>query len=143
MSLPKNKFRELAFQILYRHQFLNESEELDVAFYMQALKTTKKNVLEAKEFVEKLLPHLSKLDEIIDQVCVGYELERIQSVEINVLRLCIYEMLYLKETPEKVLISEGIRIAKKFSTKDSVSFVNAILDQIYKNKSSSVYTDES
>jgi N utilization substance protein B len=110
---------------------------------MHELKTTKKNVLEAKDFVDRMLEHLPQIDKIIDKVCVGYDLERIQSVEVNILRLCLYEMLFLKETPEKVLIAEGIRLAKKFSTEDSISFVNGLLDQVYKNKSDFLYIEES
>jgi N utilization substance protein B len=143
MSLPQVKFRELVFLILFRHSFSPDSADFEPSFYMHELKTTKKNVLEAKDFVDRMLEHLPQIDKIIDKVCVGYDLERIQSVEVNILRLCLYEMLFLKETPEKVLIAEGIRLAKKFSTEDSISFVNGLLDQVYKNKSDFLYIEES
>lgn len=143
MSLPQVKFRELVFLILFRQSFSSDSTDFEPSFYMHELKTTKKNVLEAKDFVDTMLAHLPQIDKIIDKVCVGYDLERIQSVELNILRLSLYEMLVLKETPEKVLIAEGIRLAKKFSTDDSIPFVNALLDQVYKNKSDFLYIEES
>ncbi len=140
MSLPKNKFRELVFQMLYRHHFQEPSEECDEGFYMAALKTTKKNVRLANAYVAEILTKLPEINEHIKNACSNYDLERIQSVEVNVLRLSLYEILYEKDIPEKVSIAEGIRLAKKFSAKDAIAFVNGILDQVYKNKSNPVYT---
>jgi len=94
----------------------------------------------AKAYVEQILLKLPELDKHIKEACSNYDLERIQSVEVNVLRLSLYEILYEKDVPEKVAIAEGIRLAKKFSVKDAIPFVNAILDQVYKNKSNPVYT---
>lgn len=140
MSLPQSKFRELVFQILFRNHFLEPSDQVDSAFYMQALKTTKSNVQLAKLRVDEILKHVTDIDEKIKEISDGYDLHRIQSVELNVLRLALYEILYDNKIPGKVAISEGIRLAKKFSTQDAVPFVNGILDQVYKNKSEPVYT---
>ena len=47
MTFPQNKFRELVFQILYSHHFMEDAQDQDPGFYMNQLKTTKKNVLDA------------------------------------------------------------------------------------------------
>ena len=63
-----------------------------------------------------------------------YDIDRIHSVERNVLRLGIYELFFDPEIPPKVAIAEAIRMSKKFGTPESVSYVNAIMDNIYKRK---------
>ena len=140
MALPKQKFRELVFQILFSSHFLKDGEENDLGFYMQQLKTTRKNVEDAFLRVTKIVEQKPKLDEEISKLSTSYDVDRIQSVEMNVLRLCAYELLFEKETPYKIIISEGIRLAKKFSTKESLTFINAILDQLYKNNQDLAYT---
>ncbi|MCH9634001.1 MAG: Transcription antitermination protein NusB [Chlamydiae bacterium] len=141
MSLPQAKFRELVFLLLYRHQFVDTAEVEEINFYMSTLKTTKQNVNRAKSYVSLIREKQLKLDESIGEVSVGYDLDRIQSIELNILRLALYEILFDDTIPEKVSISEAIRLAKKFSCKDAGRFVNGILDQLYKNKSETVYTD--
>lgn len=139
MALPKQKFRELVFQILFSCNFLNEIDSKEVGFYMQQLKTTKKAVEEAYLVASKIHEMKVDLDSEIARASTSYEVERIQLVEMNILRLCLYEFLVEKEVPFQVVISEGIRLAKKFSTKESTSFVNAVLDHLYKNNSELVY----
>jgi N utilization substance protein B len=140
MALPKQKFRELIFQILFSRNFLKDADSKDVGLYMQQLKTTKKIVEEAYTIALKVHELKAELDPKIAKASTSYEVERIQLVEMNILRLCLYELLYEKDVPSEVIISEGIRLAKKFSTKESTSFINAILDHLYKNNTELVYT---
>ena len=82
-----------------------------------------------KEKVEK---RISGLDEQIGKASIEYAFDRIQVVERNILRLGLYEILFDDEVPPKVAISEAIRLARKFGTPEAASFINAILDNIYK-----------
>ena len=64
----------------------------------------------------------------------AYEFERIQTVERNILRLAVFEIFFDNGTvPPKVALAEAMRLARKFSTYESTSFINAILDAIYKD----------
>lgn len=139
MSLPKKKFRELTFQILFGYHFKNEVNESDIGFYMKQLKTTRKNVEQAFELAFKVFNKKDELDQEIAKVSTSYDLPRIPGVEMNILRLCLYELRYCKETPGEVIIHEGIRLSKKFSTTESLTFINALLDQLYKNNPKAVY----
>lgn len=139
MALPKKKFRELTFQILFSYHFKDKVDESDIGFYMNQLKTTRKNVEEAFEFAQKVFDKKEELDEEIEKVSTSYDLTRIPGVEMNILRLCLYELRYSKDTPKEVVIHEGIRLSKKFSTTESLTFVNALLDQLYKNNPKEVY----
>lgn len=133
MALPQTKFRELALQVLFRYQFLKEQEPLDASFYMEAIKTSKSQVLRAKEYVEELMTYQEELDRWIQEASVGYDLHRIGSVELNVLRLILFELIKEKTLSIEVAVSEGIRLAKKFSSSDAKEYVHALIDRVYKN----------
>jgi len=65
---------------------------------------------------------------------VNWDLHRLAVIDKIILRMCISEMLYMEDIPPKVSMAEGIEIAKQFSTNDSSSFINGILDAIYNDK---------
>jgi N utilization substance protein B len=71
-----------------------------------------------------------EIDEHIRSHAQNWELHRMATVDRNVLRLAIYEMLHREDIPPVVSINEAVDIAKKFSTEDSGKFVNGILDQV-------------
>ncbi len=75
--------------------------------------------------------HLQEIDEKISGVTEHWELRRMAIIDKNILRLGVYELLYRNDIPPKVSINEAIELAKKFSTKNSGTFVNGILDKIY------------
>lgn len=133
MALAVQKFREMVLQILYSTDMAGEEEAM-IAFMMGTLKVTKRSVLSAQEKVGKILARKEELDQFIAGAAIGYEIDRISRVEKNVLRLGIFEMLFEKEIPEKVALAEAIRLTRKFGTKESAQFVNAVLDAIYKKR---------
>lgn len=132
MSLPQQKFREIVFQMLFSIDMGQASEEDMLPLLMAELSVTKQSVRKAQERVRNLLTRQSEIDALIAKSSTSYSFERIQSVERNILRLGIFEMLYDDEVPPKVAIAEAVRLTRKFSTPESGHFVNAILDSIYK-----------
>lgn len=132
MSLPQQKFREIVFQALYAEQLGSTEKEEMIALLMRELEVTKKSVREALARVEAILPHLPEIDLLLGKTSTSYTFERIQTVEKNILRLSVYELLYDESVPKKVAIAEGMRLARKFGTPESAQFVNALLDTIYK-----------
>lgn len=132
MALPPQKFREIVFQLLYC-QDMGHAHEADVLpLIMQELAVTRKNVLMGQERARAVAAHLKEIDDILAKTALSYDFERIQSVERNVLRLGAFELLFDESIPSVVAIAEAVRLAKKFGTPESASFVNAILDAIYK-----------
>ena len=84
----------------------------------------------ADELIRGVLQHRDTLDAKIKQYSLHWDLHRMATVDRNVLRLAIYEMLHREDIPPVVSINEAVDIAKKFSTEDSGKFVNGILDRI-------------
>jgi len=134
VALPNQKFREIVFQLLYSRDMGNPHSEDIIPMIMKELAVSKKSVLEAQEVVEKIQKHQPEIDAKIAASSNAYDFDRIHSVERNILRLGIYEMLFDDNIPEKVAISEAMRLAKKFSSGDARAFVNAIMDRILREK---------
>ena len=132
MALPQQKFREIVFQLLYSYDLGRSREEDMIPLIMKELSVTRKSVREAHVRVEAILAERNKIDEVISKTSHSYAFERIQSVEKNILRLGVFELIYAKETPPVVAISEAVRLARKFGSPESATFVNAVLDGIYK-----------
>lgn len=134
MALPKSKFRELVFQILYSEDMGGEQSDSVLKLMMKELSVSKKNAREAWDRARMILDDKSRLDELISSSSKEYAFDRIPSVERNLLRLGVYELLFDEDIPPKVAITEALRLARKFSSKESGTFVNAVLDNIYQTK---------
>jgi transcription antitermination protein NusB len=127
------KYREAVFQLLYSYDIGNTDVKGIVDLLMSELAVTKKTIQNAQGRVQLIRTLLPEIDALIGRTSQSYAFDRIQTVERNVLRLGIFEMLFDDAIPPKVAIAEALRLARKFSTKESASFVNAILDSLYKS----------
>ena len=92
---------------------------------------------EVKEFtlilVKGVMSNLVEIDKAVNNYTNNWSLERITNIDRNILRMAIYEILYLKNIPKSVSINEAVELAKKYGTKSSFSFVNGVLGKINKN----------
>ncbi|MBR0057350.1 MAG: transcription antitermination factor NusB [Kiritimatiellae bacterium] len=86
----------------------------------------------AEALVEGVLQHLGEIDARLESLNDGWPLQRMGGVDRNVLRVALYEMLYLGDTPPAVIINEAVDIAKYYSTRESGRFVNGMLDRVAK-----------
>lgn len=132
MAFQQQKFREIVFQMLYSFDIGKVNEEDIQDLLMKELAVSRKAVRTAMERANKVIEKQDEIDGMIRKASQAYNFERIQTVERNVLRLAVFEMLYDDEIPPKVAIAEAIRLSRKFATPESSSFINAILDNIYK-----------
>lgn len=83
------------------------------------------------ELVEGTLREKEAIDAEIRCSATHWSLERISTVDRNVLRLAIYELLFRPDIPPRVTMNEAIEIAKKFSSAEAAAFVNGILDKVH------------
>jgi N utilization substance protein B len=86
----------------------------------------------ARQLVSGTVEHVEEIDVIIQRHAEHWRLDRMATVDRNLLRLATHEFLYDKETPKTVVINEAIEIARRFSTQESPQFINGILDSIKK-----------
>lgn len=132
MSISQKKIRELVFQLLYAKDLGDPDPSAMIALLMKEHLLTRKTVLQAQQRAEAIFEKKEALDKEIETISTSYDLDRIHSVERNILRLGLFELEYDKEIPPKVAISEAIRLASKFSTPEGATFVNALLDSLWK-----------
>jgi transcription antitermination protein NusB len=76
--------------------------------------------------------HVEQIDRLIQLHAEHWRLDRMATVDRNLLRLAVQEFLYDRETPKNVVINEAIEIGRRFSTQESPQFINGILDSIKK-----------
>ena len=81
-----------------------------------------------------IFPAISLLEQLISENLDNWKLERVATLDQLIMRIAVNEIYFNDDIPPKVSISEAIEIAKLYSTKDSSSFVNGVLDAIYKHK---------
>jgi N utilization substance protein B len=134
MVLNPYKMREIVFHLLYSSDFSEDAQEESFPILMQHHKITKKCMYSAQAHSKEIQEQLPKIDQMISETATEYEFNRIPRVERNLLRLGVYEICFSKTVPPKVAISEAVRLARKFSSSESGSFINAILDALYKKK---------
>lgn len=84
----------------------------------------------AVEIATSFKEHNKDVDSQIQQYSNGWDISRLVKMDKDILRIAITELLYIKDTPVKVVVDEAVELAKKYSTEDSSSFVNGILAKV-------------
>lgn len=132
MAIPNQKLREILFLLLFAEMQGMKDADATIELVMEQLKVSKSNVLKSIEKAKLVKSKADEIDELLQKVVVSYDLERIRTVEKTALMIGIYELIFSKEIPPKVAITEALRLTKKFGTPAATSFVNALLDSLYK-----------
>ena len=122
--------RELALQMLYAQETLRG----DIRNTLRAFREAAEAEQPERDFAESLVygvqNHISEIDAAIKSRSKNWSLSRMPRVDLAIMRLAAYELMFMPEIPKKVTINEAIEIAKKFGDKESPSFVNGILDEL-------------
>tara|TARA_B100000676_G_scaffold129711_1_gene128773 strand:+ start:987 stop:1685 length:699 start_codon:yes stop_codon:yes gene_type:complete len=97
-------------------------------------KIVTKNIIKDKatEIINGCIKNIKPIDDQIDQSTKNWKFSRINSIDLNILRIAVYEILFSKGIPVPVSIKEAIVLALKYSSDESCSFINGILDNISK-----------
>lgn len=101
-------------------------EPLETA--VEPLPTAARNF--AETLVKGVFEFRPQLDRVIQEVAKNWSLQRMAAVDLTILRIGTYELLYLSDVPVRVAMNEAIEIAKRYGTKESPAFVNGLLDKI-------------
>ncbi|RFU84244.1 transcription antitermination factor NusB [Streptomyces triticagri] len=126
----RNTARKRAFQILFEADQRGTDVETVLADWVRhARSDTRQPPVSAytMDLVEGYTKHAGRIDELIAQYAVGWTLDRMPVVDRNILRLGTYELVWVDETPDAVVLDEAVQLAKEFSTDDSPAFVNGLL----------------
>lgn len=131
----RRKSRELALQFLFSHDFQDgfqpeKSLEEDFAMFCALYEVGKKYQPYGLHLIQGIRQSVSDIDKLLAEHSHHWRVERMSSVDRNILRIAVYEMLHVADAPGQVAINEALEIAKRYSIDDSVSFINGILDAV-------------
>ena len=134
--MKRREMREHIFKLLFMGEF-NTVEEMpeQSSLYFETLEELSPQEEEyMREKYEKVLEHVEEIDELLNKVSSGWKVNRMSKVDLNILRLAVYEMKYDEDVPFKVAINEAVELSKKFGGDESSSFVSGILGKIAKEQ---------
>ena len=150
MSMNRRVGREYALKMLFALQLDNDQTEPD-RLYDSILNhfrfaddvlgepldvidvpLTTSTRLFAESIVTGVVEFRAVIDKNISEIARNWSLQRMTPVDLSILRIGTYELLYRPEIPHPVVIDEAIEIAKRYGTKESPSFINGLLDKIAK-----------
>ncbi len=127
----RRKSRELALQMLFQSDMGRQSSD-DVRRTFWAERNTV--AADVRGFAEDLfrvaVDRLGEIDALIVRHAEHWRMERMAAVDRNILRQSVAELLAYPDTPRAVIINEALEIARKFSSPESVNFINGVLDSI-------------
>jgi N utilization substance protein B len=128
----RSKARKRALDLLYASDLRGESaaEALDRAIDEGEGPT---NAYTA-DLVRGVTGHQPRIDEVLAEYSQGWTLDRMPAVDRNVLRLGVYELLYVDDVPDAVAVSEAMALVRDLSTDESPQFVNGILGAVLRHK---------
>ena len=132
----RHRSRQRALQILYLWDLRRQPADEAIRNYHAALypedapaESRRDDFLE--ELVHGAVAHVADIDERISRHAEHWRIERMPTVDRNILRLAVYEMVHT-DTPAAVAIDEALELARRFSGEESVQFVNGVLDAVHK-----------
>lgn len=128
--MNRRQAREKSLQILYQFDVtkVNIQEIIDQRLEEETINENVRTFI--ANIIEGTVNNLDEIDNIIKQYAVDWTIERMPTVDRNILRIAIYEMNYTKGTPIKVILNEAIELAKTFGSDNSAKFINGILGKI-------------
>jgi N utilization substance protein B len=127
----RRECRAAAFQYLYSwsvNQPSSMSADLDLFF--QHLEQPRDHYAFAEELIHGAIEHVEEIDAHIKSLAHNWEFDRVAKIDLAILRLAMFEMLYRKDIPPVVSINEAIDLSKQYSSADAKRFINGILDRM-------------
>lgn len=116
-TLSKNTMGEI-IEALNEEYVLNE-KGIDSEYIINLLNTVEDNI--------------SEIDSRIQESLVSWTIDRVSKINLTILRVSVCEILYMEDVPNKVAINEAIELTRTYSDEKSISFVNGVLDKIFKS----------
>ena len=136
--MARRKGRILAFQALYSWDLGNVdiSNVLDFAWVEKETleRMGEESLSFTKLLVSGTIEHIEEIDSVIKSHLTNWDFDRLNKVDLAILRISVYPLLFQKDIHSSIIIDEAIDISKEFGSDDSFKFINAILDAIKKSQ---------
>ncbi len=132
--LSRRKSRILVVQALYSAELNQQDMEtlMDFPWYEYLGEDRTDRLLFAQLLLHGIIEHLTDIDATIRNHLDHWEFERLSKVDLAIMRLGSYELLYAGDTPRQIIINEAIEIAKEYGSRQTFRIINGVLDAIGK-----------
>lgn len=133
--MGRKKARDNAFKCVYQLSF---GQDFDLSKILENCYIENENDEEEKEYIETVVngikSNLEKIDNMILSNLKNWTIDRIFKIDLAILRLAIYEILFMDNIPVKVSANEAVELAKTYGNNESKSFVNGLLAKVIESK---------
>ncbi len=128
--MSRHSDRTHVFKLVFQTEFQGVEDIVDFLeeYLDENLKQGDNRDFIKEEFLG-IAERLDKIDDVINKNAIGWSVERIDKVDLSLLRLAVYEILY-SEVPGKVAANEAVELAKEFSSEKAPKFINGILGKV-------------
>ncbi len=137
MELTRHQLREVAFQAMFSMMYQDDVSMTDAMRYTLLLadnSLTEEEEIVIPLYVDAVVAGVSEkqeeLDGVIEKHLRGWKINRIAKADLIILRLAIFEMLYLQDVPNKVSLNEALELAKTYTDEESKRFINGVLSSV-------------
>ncbi len=131
--ISRRQQREWAVQVLYLMGYADYSFEQAWDNFLQ-LEPEAEKALYTQELVRGVLKNREELDIKIKEILSKWRLERLSRVDLNIIRLGLFEMKYCPDVPEAVAVDEAIELGKAFGGEESGKFINGLLGRFFEKQ---------
>ncbi len=129
-TLTRHEARQCAVQALYQIDLGGSSAQEAIAFVLEDKSVSDSELAYIRTLVEGTRTQLVDIDERLTRIMERWSTERVGRVELNVLRLALYELMFDKSIPAATILDEAVRLAKGFASDKSGKFVNGVLARV-------------
>jgi N utilization substance protein B len=126
----RRKGRELALQALYQIEITGDASAAAVDLFLEHFEGNAKAKEFARRLVSGVVSQRAAIDQRVEQCTDNWKLARLAKVDLVILRMATYELIFCPDIPSSVSLDEAIEIGKRFSSAESAAFLNGVLDQV-------------
>ena len=135
VEMSRKKARDNAFKCIYELEFIKDKNLDDILLNCYEENNNSEG---EKQYIQMVLKgvkeNIEKIDNIILSKLKNWSLDRIAKIDLAILRLAIYEIIYVDSIPDKVSANEAVELAKTYGNNDSKSFVNGVIAKVIEDK---------
>lgn len=127
--MVRSELREHIFKMIFQVEF-NSMEDMPehLRLYFEQLSHAKdSDLVYIQGKYQKIVDKLPEIDNLLNEKTTGWKTGRMNKVDLSILRLAVYEILWDEDVPQGVAINEAVELAKRFSSEEGPAFVNGVL----------------
>jgi len=126
----RTRARQIALKCCFQVDLVQADINETLEYFEQEENPSRAVLGFSRQLIQGVADHRDEIDSLIKKQLENWDFTRLGNVERTILRLAVFELLYRPDVPSRVAINEAIELGKEFTTRQSVRFINGVLDGI-------------